>query len=196
MTDALELELRQLEGVTFVAISERDESIVIELFAASGASRESLRDESLRLARSHLDRPALVEFTSVGTPLSGPGRVKVVVVLPWPERTEVEIHLAWGHQRVSVSAPAGDLTAVVRATLQALGNLGFDLPFDVVATKTLGLEVGGGSLVVLKAHDGGELRRGIAGGRSTEESAVRATLHALNRFLEPLILTAATEPSS
>jgi len=196
MIEALELELRQLDGVTFVAVTEQEGSVLIELFTDNSVSKESLREEALRLARSHLDQPAVIEFTETGRAPEGPGRVKVVVVLPWPERGEVEIHLAWGHHRVSVSATAGDLTAVSRATLDGLEKLKFEIPFEVTAAKTLGLDVGGGSLVVLQARDGAELRRGIAGGRSSEESAVRATLHALNRFLEPLILTATSEPSA
>jgi len=196
MIEALELELRQLDGVTFVAVTEQEGSVLIELFTDNSVSKESLREEALRLARSHLDQPAVVEFAETGRAPEGPGRVKVVVVLPWPERGEVEIHLAWGHHRVSVPASAGDLAAVSRATLAALEKLGFETPFEVTAARSLGLDVGGGSLVVLQARDGAELRRGIAGRRSSEESAVRATLHALNRFLEPLILSAATEPSA
>ena len=196
MIEALELELRQLDGVTFVAITEEERSVRIELFADGSTATESLREEALRLAHSHLDRPASVAFIESGVSRSLPGRVKVVVVLPWPERGEVEIHLAWGHHRVSVTAPAGDLVAVGRATIQGLKQLGLEVPFEVATIKSLGLDVGGGSLVVLTARDGGELRRGVASGRSSEESAVRAALHALNRFLEPLILTAATEPSS
>jgi hypothetical protein len=195
MIESLELELRQLDGITFVAITERDGSVVIELFADGSVAQAPLRQEALRLAASHFDRPVVVEFTESTIAPSGPGRVKALVVLPWPERAEVEVHLAWGRQRVSVSAPTGDLAAIGRATIQALEMLGFEVPFEVAATRTLGLEVGGGSLVVLKATASGELRRGIAGGRSTEESAVRATLHALNRFLEPLILRAESAPS-
>src|SRR5690349_3508484 len=112
MTEALELELRQLEGISFVAISEQEESVTIELYADDTASKDALREDARRLARSPLDRPAVIEFCQPGRSLAGPGRVRVVVVLPWPERDELEIHLAWGHRRVSVPAPADDLAAV------------------------------------------------------------------------------------
>lgn len=58
MYDALELELRQLPGVLFVAFAEGGGTTYIEIVAVPLAEHSRVRDEAARAAVNHLEGPA------------------------------------------------------------------------------------------------------------------------------------------
>lgn len=190
LIDALELELRQLDGVTFVAFGERDGATLVELAAgaSSGPAAEVLRSDALRVALAHVEGPVVVEIYdgSPGAPVgrTSENRVQLLLTLPVDDSGAVEVHLARLDRRASAHAEGGHPAAVAEAVLVALGRLGLRVPFSLVGVHDLAPEMGAGTLVVLRDDLSGELRRGLAAGRTTAECAARAVLNALNRYLQ------------
>ena len=187
MTDALELELRQLPGVLFVSFSEDEAGAYIEVVAAPGVDHAKLREEATRSVSNHLDHPADVRIYSPpeGQPAapSRSGRMRLVLVLPSDGGASIEVQLSRGAQRYASRAVAGDTAAVGRAVLEAVRGLGAHAPFDVVGLHALPADWGAGLLAVLRDTNTGELRRGVASGRAPADAAARAVLDALNRCI-------------
>ncbi len=184
--DALELELRQLQGVSFVALAERDGTTFIELLARHGTDRARLRDEAAHCATRHLEEPA--EIHVLDQPRDRPvvtrgGRVKLVLALSADGGPTVEVNLSRGSQQCVRRAMAGNTESVAQAVIEGLRVLGAHAPFEVVGLHALPPEWGAGLVAVLRDTATGELRRGVATGPAPSEAAARAVLAALNRSL-------------
>ena len=205
-SDALELELRQLPGVSFVAFGRRGASVVIEVVVGPGVDLRRTTDEARRVAAGHLVGDVRVEVavpasssapTRVDSvdPSSPAGyrwrrhdrRVALALALASSDSPEVEIHLAHSGRRVVVVTPSGDSVAAAGAAIEGISRLGLHVPFEVVTAEAVTAGIGEGTLVVLRHAANGELRRGLAGGRGREESSARAVLNALNRYLQPRV---------
>jgi hypothetical protein len=227
--DELELELRQLPGVGFVGAVETPGGLVIQLGIEPVVDHAWVLSEARRLAELHVAGPFRIELTILGggdvaqefAAEPGPrgarrGRVQLLVVLPWPERQEVEVHLAHEGRRTVGRAPTGGLEQVAVATLRALDALGRPAPFQVRAASRLeqltSAQIGPGVADVVgvaldadpaasasgpasapetRAAPGAVVpaitpRFGASAGRTPEEAAARATLHAVNRYLDPI----------
>lgn len=186
VVESLELELRQLPGVLFVSFSHDEGTTCIELVATPQSEHTELRDKAARAAVHHLEGPAeiriLVPPDNHAVPARGP-RARLHVVEPGEGDAAVEVQLSRGRQRSASSALAGDTLAVGRAVLEALKGLGAMASFDLVGLHALPSEWGAGLLAVLRDTRTGELRRGVANGRTPADAAARAVLHALNRSL-------------
>jgi hypothetical protein len=206
MDDALELELRQLAGVRFVASVEREGSTFIEVGLTPGFDRQQVRLQVERLAEHYLSGGIEVEVIDAAAPQPAtspqPGgpppsrdpdgrredvRVRLVSAAPCAphEQTAYELHLSYRDGTVVVSSPAGDLRGVAAATLDGLRRLGLSAPFAVVSVGSVAMEHDQGKLVVLLDETTGGERWGLAGGTHPEESVARAVLNALNRYLQP-----------
>lgn len=186
MQDALELELRQIEGVSFVSFADEDGATVIELVVAPGTEEAQAREEATRCAVNHLQGPAKVRVMSVPRRHQGPsgeGRVRLGLALPTDGGASIEVQLARGARQASRMAVAGDTASVGQAVIDALEAIGAHAPFDVVGFYALPSEWGAGLLAVLRDTSTGELRRGVASGRAPADAAARAVLDALNRTL-------------
>jgi hypothetical protein len=217
--DDLELELRQIPGVGFMGAVETPAGLVIQLGVEPVVDGEWLLSEARRLAELHVAGSIRIELTALGEEVPEPGfvaeprrglargRVQLLVVLPWPERDEVEVHLAHEGRRTvgraATGGTSGGLDQVAVATLRALDALGRPAPFQVRAVARLdqlvpAQVVSGRTDVVgvaLDADPAGQVdptvvpsvtpRFGASAGRTPEEAAARATLHALNRYLDP-----------
>jgi hypothetical protein len=184
--DALELELRQLDGVSFVSFSEEEGATVIELVVSPGTEQVRVRDEATRCAINHLEGPAKVRVLfppRQSDTQPGGGRVKLVLVLPSDGGAAIEVQLARGPRQYASRAVAGDTASVGRAVLEALQGIGAHAPYDVVGFHALPSDWGAGLLAVLRDTNTGELRRGVASGRAPADAAARAVLDALNRTL-------------
>src|SRR5580704_12280501 len=102
MTDALELELRQLPGVSFVSFADNEGSTFIELVVAAGTEHAKVRDEAARCVVNYLEAPA--EIRVVGPPLDVPpvvppgSRVRLLLVLPSDGSAAIEVQLSRGGQ--------------------------------------------------------------------------------------------------
>jgi hypothetical protein len=163
--DALELELRQLDGVGYVSFPERTARTVIGLGV----------HPSLALGQVQLH--PVVRRSGM--------RVRLLLSLRQNGDDRVELHLAQGERRVVVEAEATDSVAVASQVLRALKDLGYSSPFVVDAVHDLSPELGSGSLVVLRHPLTGQRRRGLANGATSAEAHARAVLNALNRYLQP-----------
>jgi hypothetical protein len=216
--DELELELRQIPGVGFMGAVETPAGLVIQLGVESTVDHAWLLAEARRLAELHVAGSIRIELTALGEDeeaspdlVAEPapprrGRVQLLVVLPWPERAEIEVHLAHEGRRTVGRAPTGGLEQVAVATLRALDALGRPAPFQVRAAARLDqliptnvpdarAEVVGVALEADPAAAESHApavpavtpRYGSSAGRTPEEAAARATLHALNRYLDPIV---------
>ncbi|MHB8507011.1 MAG: hypothetical protein ACYDEN_15060 [Acidimicrobiales bacterium] len=185
--DQLELEIRQLSGITFVGFGDRDGGLLIEVAAREGADTVALRAAVERVAATLLDGNVVVEVLGERRDGRRAERERLQVALPVPGTATVELHLAFGHRRTAVEADGDDAVAVARAVVAGLGILGLPTPFGVTAAHNLPPELGSGTIVLLEDARTGEPRRGLARGRTPAEAAARAVLNALNRFLQPSV---------
>ena len=179
--DLLELELRRLPQVAFVAFHERADTLVVQVLALANPDPGALRTQAERACHAHLDRPFVVEIAG-GT---RPSRIRLLDVQLRQDRdddVEVEVHLGYEGVHTVGRARGGDPTAAAAATFEALQRLGAKVPFQVEASALFEHVLGEGVMVVLGSEQSGQ-RYGVAAGASIEQAAVRATLHALNRYL-------------
>jgi len=186
VNDALELELRQLPGVMFVSFSEDEGTTFIELLVSPRSEHTRVRDEAALAAVNHLEGPAEIRVLDPPEePATRPQgeRVGLSVVLPGEGEAAIEVELSRGGRRFASRALAGDTVSVGRAVVEALRGLGAIVTFDVVGFHALPSDWGAGLLAVLKDTRTGELRRGVANGRTPADAAARAVLHALNRSI-------------
>jgi hypothetical protein len=186
--DALELELRQLDGVGYVSFPQRQARTLIGIALQPGADPAEVRVEAHRLAVRHLEGPIEVEIMGEERPpvirRSGM-RVRLLLSLRPHGDDRVELHLAQGDRRAVVEASGSDPVGVASQVLRALNELGYPSPFVVETVHDLSPELGSGSLVVLRHPLTGQRRRGLANGSTTAEAHARAVLNALNRYLQP-----------
>lgn len=178
--DLLELELRRLPNVAFVGFHERTDALVVQVLALASPDPGLLRIQAERACRAHLDGPFVVEIAG-GT---RPSRIRLLDVQLRTDRDDVEVEVHLGYEGVHTvgRARGGDPTAAAAATFQALQRLGAKVPFQVEAAALFEHVLGEGVMLVLGSEQSGQ-RYGVAAGASVEQAAVRATLHALNRYL-------------
>jgi len=109
-------------------------------------------------------------------------RVEVLGVKLVDEGEHVEVQLRMGAQQKSARAAGARPKAAAEATIEALRSLGWKTPFNV--KSAIRLAVGAEGAVIVYLDGPGAERMGISRARTTEEAAVKATLHALNRYLD------------
>jgi hypothetical protein len=185
--DLLELELRKLPGVAFVGFGTRDDTLVVHLMSLGVEDVTALRARAAEVCRHHVDQPLVVEVAG-GT---RPGRVRVIGVRAAEGEAggDLEVELAFaGRQAVGRAEKVGP-AAAAEATFEALEALGIKAPFRVEATALFEYDGGEGVMVVLGSTSQPGERYGVAAAPNAEEAAVRATLHALNRYLANLSST-------
>ena len=187
--DQLELELRRLPNVSYVGFLDRNEAIVVQLLAIGTPDPARVRASAERLCRTHLDRPFHLELAGD----SRPTRIRILDVRSAPEdeglAEQVEVHLGYEGVRAIGRAKAGDPQAAAAATFEALRRLGARVPFRIEAAALFEHTLGEGVMLVLGSTSAGD-RYGVAAAESVELAAVRATLHALNRYLSTQTLPA------
>ena len=179
--DLLELELRRLPRVAFVGFQDRPDTLLVQVLALGNPDPGALRASAERACRAHLDRPFVVEIAG-GT---RPSRIRLLDVQlrrDVDDDVEVEVHLGYEGVHTVGRARGGDPTAAAVATFEALQRLGAKVPFQVEAAALFEHVLGEGVMLVLGSEQSGQ-RYGVAAGASIEQAAVRATLHALNRYL-------------
>jgi hypothetical protein len=185
--DDLELELRRLPGVLGIGFSQEDGVVIVHVQAVAPHGLAALRRKIVQRARAFVDRTLVIDIqeASASKP-SDRGRVKLVGVRVQEFTQDLEVHLA--HQGVHTigRATAGSPHDAVDATLQALYDLGADLPFQKIEAASAPVDDDSHQavIVILEPEDDARgTRYGVARGETMEEAAARATLHALNRYL-------------
>lgn len=185
----LELELRRLPAVAGVGFHDEPDHLVVHVLIndAKLAHRLDVRRLVAKKVREHIeerpDQAFVIEFELLPTVRTArPSRVQIIAVTGDVHDGEVEVHLARAGLR-SVGRSAGvSSSAVANATFAALNDLGTSLPFRL--DRIHEGDAGASIVVLARAGNGEERRYGLAGGPSPLDAACRATLHALNRYLE------------
>jgi hypothetical protein len=121
--------------------------------------------------------PELDEDTSG----SSPRRVELVTVKLAGDGTGVEVRLSFGPQEETGRALGTGPKAAADATIAALRLLGWKTPF--VVRSAIRLAVGVDGAIIVHLDGTGVDRIAISRARTPQEAAVKATLHALNRYL-------------
>jgi len=212
--DAFELQLRKLGGVVAVGFSGSPDERIVHVTIADPDAADRVRGEADELARLYLGRPVWLIVTSTDaaqqpaaarrthgrsaaldldesgvepsdilpteTADTALHRVELTGVRRHDGRT-IEVVLAYGGHRSGALAEANP-AAVASATVQALHDLGLRAPFEVSSAIRLGVGVTGAVVVVLSGAEGERL--GMARSPTPEEAAAKATLQALNRYLD------------
>jgi hypothetical protein len=209
--NVLELELRKLPAVVAVGFEgpsagtpvAEDAILTVQLLVNDHDASPTIEQQALDLARLHLGRPLQV----VVTPES-PETVRVIAPAEPPARSRVrivDVNLVDNGRAVEVTLDQAQRTAVARgasstpvaaagATIGALRQLGWPVPFDVASAVRLSVGSTGAVLVHLVAPEGDRL--GTSSADTAERAAVKATLHALNRWLdEPSRLPSSPQPA-
>ncbi len=185
--DALELELRRLPEVVAVSIRPAPGQVGIHLLAVVGDAAD-LRKAALHIAEGHTEGGVIIDVSAVGAGEAAGERthrqrVQLLTVRQPPRGEEIEVHLAFGGSRTVGRGAPGSLAGTVNATVDALLGLGARVPFGLKAATRVGIGDDLAVLVVFSDRASAD-RMGIALAPTVEESACRATLHALNRFLD------------
>lgn len=187
-----ELELRSLPGVLSVGVDHRDNGEVdaVTLFVR-GQDPESVRHVALQVASLYYPTAAVTVEDANRAPSSrrgAEGRVALV-------RTDFNIHEGVSEVELSFAgrvgigrSGSGALIGGAEATLAALREIGYEVPFFLVAVNSIATVRGWPVIVTLRSLSDEGDRIGIAQSNGDLESAARATLDALNRYLATLEL--------
>lgn len=182
-----ELELRSLPGVLNVGVLHRENGDVdaVTLFVR-GQDPGAVRDLALQVTSLYFP-DAVVTIEDASQEPTVPGRQGARVILAKTDfRVDEgisEVHLSY-EGRVGVGrSDCGPLIGGAEATLDALRELGFEIPFYLVAVTSVATVRGWPVIVTLRplANDGDRI--GIAQADGDIVSSARATLDALNRFV-------------
>jgi hypothetical protein len=181
--DSLEVELRQIAGVTAVAVIPSEEGLHLVVLVRPSSSAAEVQRRAEELTSTMMLTPVRVEVNALQRARSGVERVRLLSVTAVGETAKLEVELFHRGARGRGAANGRGPQEAVLATLEALRGLGARIPFLPAAVARVAGEPGGGVFVVLMPDGEGPTRLGIARGRDDEESAARATLSALNRYL-------------
>ena len=182
-----ELELRSLPGVLNVAMSRRENGDVSEVtlvvYGMNSAETEGVAHQIASLY--YPDAKVIVE--DANTPSApDPSRAEPRVVLVRTEFNTAdgacEVELAHAGRIGIGRTDNGPLIGGAEATLAALRDLGYEIPFSLMSVMNVTALKNWPVIVTLRAHDDGKERYGIAQAQEDVLSAAKATLDALNRF--------------
>jgi hypothetical protein len=181
-----ELELRSLPGVVNVGFEYRDNGDVDLVTLVVNGDETALNvvakqvvslyypDAGLRLER--------LRATSGARSVEGQ---RVVLVSATFNQNDGICEITLNYEgRIGVGrSTSGPLIGGAEATMTALRDLGFEVPFYLVAALNVSTVRGWPVIVTLRSHSNDADRYGISQSDGELISSARATLDALNRFL-------------
>lgn len=187
-----ELELRSLPGVMSVGVEHRESGEVdaVTLFVR-GQDPESVRHVALQVASLYYPTAAVNVEDANRTPQRNGGYGSRVVLTHTDFNVHEgvsEVHLSLGGSAGVGRSGSGPLIGGAEATLAALRDLGYEVPFFLVAVNNIATARGWPVIVTLRSLSDEGDRIGIAQSNGDLESAAKATLDALNRYLATLEL--------
>ena len=182
-----ELELRSLPGVMSVGVGHRENGDVekVTLFVR-GQDPEAVRAVALQVASLYYPTAAVLVEDANRAPADRQGATARVALV----RTDFNVHDGVSEVHLNLAgrvgigrSGSGPLVGGAEATLIALRELGYDIPFFLVAVNNISTVRGWPVVVTLHSMSNGGDRIGIAQSDGELESAAKATLDALNRYL-------------
>jgi hypothetical protein len=211
--DDIELELRKLPGICWVAFRELGDRLLVQVHAKQDAYGDVALEAS-RIAARHCELPVAVDVVRWMTP-PAPGTeparrenmtphangssahaartlhsppFEVLRVRSIAETEEIEVHLGDGATRtIGRAALAQGLLGAVEATVEALRGFRVELPVAPEWARTIEITPAGRPIVAVAfAPPGAEESYGLSRADSKMEAAVRATLDALDHHLHPV----------
>lgn len=94
-----------------------------------------------------------------------------------------EVHLSYGGKMGVGRAGSGPLIGGAEATLAALRDLGYVIPFYLMGVTKVDTVIGGSVIVAVRSLSSDDDRMGIAQAEGDLVSSAKATLDALNRYV-------------
>lgn len=182
-----ELEMRSLPGVLNVGITHRENGDVGGVtLVVYGQDAASIRSVALQIVSLYYPE-AVVSVEDVSYSMTPRGeeinRVALVRVDFDTDQGVCEVQLSYGG-RVGVGrSKSGPLVGGAEATLAALEDIGFKVPFYLVEVTNVMTVRGWPVIVTLRSLSNEGDRLGIAQSDNEMVGSARATLDALNRFL-------------
>ena len=185
-----EIELRSLNGVLSVGISrhENDDVDVVTLVVNS-KDHVATRSEASHIAGLYYPDATVVieDANGVLSPQRSDGTRIALVKADYDTSDGIcEVQLAFEGRIGKGRAGSGPLIGGAEATLEALRNLGYEIPFSLMTVTNVTNGRDWPVIVTLRSLTNDADRFGIARADDDLLSAVKATLDALNRFLSTL----------
>ncbi len=185
-----ELEIRSLPGVMNVGISHLDNGNVdVVTLVVTGQDPSLTRGIASQIASLYYPEAAVVvEDTKAAPELRGGEGLRVALVRADFNSSDgvCRVELSY-NGRIGVGrAGSGPLIGGAEATLEALRDLGYEIPFSLTAVVNVATVSNWPVIVTLRSLADDAYRFGIAESEEDLVSASRATLDALNRFLSGL----------
>jgi len=182
-----ELELRSLPGVLNVGISHRESGDVDAVkLVIHGQDCAAIKTIASQIASLYYpDATVSVEDASQVVPANAGASPRVALVRADfnAEDGVCEVQLAYEGRTGLGRAGSGQLFGGAEATLTALRDLGFDVPYYLLAAVSVATVRGWPVIVTLRSPSSDRDMLGIAQSERDLVSASMATLDALNRFL-------------
>ena len=118
--NAVELELRRIEGVIFAGFADRDDALVAQLVVSSNYDLTQVRGIAERVCRAYVDRPVVIELAG-GTRAA---RVRLLDVQSFDvgEGVMLVFDSPSAGERYGVASGDNVEQAAARATLHALNR--------------------------------------------------------------------------
>jgi hypothetical protein len=185
-----ELELRSLPGVISVGIGhDEDGGVEVVTLVVTGQDPVGTRGVAAQIASLYYPEAAVVvedANSSLMAPHKGAPRVAIISAEYDPTGDVSEVHLSY-NGRVGIGrSGSGPLNGGAEATLAALRDLGFDVPFALMTAIPVTNGRDWPVIVTLRSKSNDASRFGIARSDDQMDAAVKATLDSLNRFISTL----------
>ncbi len=182
-----ELELRSLSGVMNVEIRHRENGDVDAVtLITHGQDPSALRVMATQIVNLYYtDASVIVEdaSTALAPRAAAPVRVALVRAEFFAETGQCEVELSVQGRTGVGRAGSGPLFGSAEATLSALRNLGYNLPFYLLTVVSVATVRGWPVIVTMRPFADGADMFGIAQADNDVVSAAMATLDSLNRYL-------------
>ncbi len=181
-----ELELRSLPGVLNVSVAKREDgSVDVVTLLVYGLNTSETEGVASQIASLYFPDASIVieDANNVLTPTTIDGARVVLTEANCDESTGAcVVELSHRGRLGRGSSRSGPLIGGAEATLMALRDLGYDIPFSLASVTNVPAAKYWPVIVTMRLSADGSERFGIAQSSADVVASAKATLDALNRF--------------